>query len=70
MNIINVPLKYLYACNSVWLDENTLLIPKLPDCRQWMYAATKMKIIEVNLNEFHLAGGSASCMVLPLWSQI
>jgi N-dimethylarginine dimethylaminohydrolase len=69
-NIINVPLKYLYACNSVWLDENTLLIPKLPDCRQWMYAATKMKIIEVNLNEFHLAGGSASCMVLPLWSQI
>lgn len=65
-NVIHVPLKYLYACNSVCLDEKTLLIPKL-DCRQWMHEKTGMRIEEVNVNEFHLAGGSVSCMVLPLW---
>ena len=69
-NCISIPLKYLYACNSVWLDEKTLLIPKLPGCRQFMYTATKMKIIEVNVDQFHLAGGSVSCMVLPLWSLV
>ena len=66
--IINVPMKYMYACNSVQLNEKTLLIPKLGDgCRQWMHEKTGMRIEEVNLEQFHLAGGSVSCMVLPLW---
>ena len=67
---IHVPLKFLYACNSVWLDEKHLLIPRLPDCRSWMYNGSKMKIEEVNVDQFHLAGGSASCMVLALWKTI
>lgn len=68
--IINVPMKYMYACNSVQLNEKTLLIPKLGDgCRQWMHEKTGMRIEEVNVGEFHLAGGSVSCMVLPLWSK-
>jgi len=66
--IINVPMKYMYACNSVQLNEKTLLIPKLADgCRQWMHEKTGMRIEEVNVEQFHLAGGSVSCMVLPLW---
>ena len=69
-NCVSLPLKYLYACNSVYLDEHTLLIPKLPGCRQWMYAVTSMKIIEVNVEQFHMAGGSVACMVLPLWSLV
>ena len=67
---IHVPLKFLYACNSVWLDEKHLLIPRLHDCRSWMYNSSKMKIEEVNVDQFHLAGGSASCMVLALWKTI
>lgn len=67
-NVIHVPLKYIYACNSVWLDETTLLIPKLESgCRQWMYEKTGMRVEEVNVGEFQLAGGSVSSMVLPLW---
>lgn len=70
-NVIGVPLKYIYACNSVWLDTKTLLIPKLDaGCRQWMHEATGMRIEEVNAGEFHLAGGSVSCMVLPCWTSL
>ena len=68
--IINVPLKYLYICNSVWINEKTIFIPKLPECRQWMYSASKMKVEEINVSEFHLAGGSVSCMSLALWSLV
>lgn len=67
--IIHVPIKYMYACNSVELNDNTLLIPKLGNgSRQWMYEKTGMRIEEVNVDQFHLAGGSVSCMVLPLWT--
>lgn len=70
-NVIGVPLKYIYACNSVWLDTKTLLIPKLDaGCRQWMYEKTRMRVEEVNAGEFQLAGGSVSCMVLPCWSLV
>ena len=70
-NVVSVPLKYIYACNSVWLDEKRLIIPKLADgCRQWMHAATKMHIEEANVDQFHLAGGSVSCMVLPVWKTV
>jgi N-dimethylarginine dimethylaminohydrolase len=68
-NTVKVPTKYFFACNSVWLDEKTLLVPALPydDYRQWMYKATQMKIIEVNLSEFHLGNGSVQCMILRMW---
>jgi N-dimethylarginine dimethylaminohydrolase len=69
-NTLHVPLKLLYACNSVWLDKKHLLIPKLAECRQWMYRGSGMKIEEVNVDQFHLAGGSVSCMVLALWKTI
>jgi len=67
---LHVPIKYMYACNSVWLDEKHLLIPRLPDCRQWLYNGSKMKIEEVTVDQYHLAGGSVSCMVLALWSTV
>ena len=67
----SLPLKYLYGCNSVWLNEKRLLIPRLPDgCRQWMHKATGMLVEETNVNQFHLAGGSVSCMVLPVWKTV
>jgi N-dimethylarginine dimethylaminohydrolase len=68
-NTIRVPSKYFFACNSVWLDEKNLLVPKLPydDYRQWMYKATQMKLDEVNVNQFHLGNGSIQCMILRLW---
>jgi N-dimethylarginine dimethylaminohydrolase len=70
-NVIDVPIKYMYVCNSVWLDGKRLLIPRLPDgCRQWMYNATKMHVEETNVDQFHLAGGSVSCMVLPVWKTV
>ena len=68
-NVIKVPPKYFFACNSVWIDEKNLLVPKLPfdTFRKWMYEATKMKIDEVNVNQFHLGNGSIQCMVLRWW---
>jgi len=70
-SIISVPQKYMYACNSVWLNESTLLIPKLEiGCRSWIYKASGMRVEEVNVSEFHLAGGSVSCMVLPVWKTV
>jgi N-dimethylarginine dimethylaminohydrolase len=65
-NVIRVPIKYFFACNSVWIDENRLLVPKIPyeDYKQWMMNATKMKIYEVNVNQFHLGNGSIQCMIL------
>ena len=68
-NMIKVPSKYFFACNSVWLDDKNLLIPKLPydDYRNWMYKATEMKLDEVNVNQFHLGNGSVQCMILRMW---
>jgi N-dimethylarginine dimethylaminohydrolase len=65
-NMIKVPRKFFYACNSVILHDGTLLVPRLPydDFRQWMYKATQMKLDEVNLNQFHLGNGSVQCMCL------
>ena len=69
--MVDVPLKYLYVCNSVWLPDGTLVIPKLDSgpCRNWMHKATGMRIEETNVNQFQLAGGSVSCMTLPIWSR-
>jgi N-dimethylarginine dimethylaminohydrolase len=71
-NMVDVPLKYLYACNSVWLPDGTLIIPKLDNgphgaCRGWMHKATGMRVEEASVSEFQLAGGSVSCMTLPIW---
>jgi N-dimethylarginine dimethylaminohydrolase len=67
-NVIKVPSKYFFACNSVCIDDKNILIPKLPykDYRKWMYEATKMKIDEVNINQFHLGKGSLQCLILPI----
>jgi N-dimethylarginine dimethylaminohydrolase len=68
-NVIKVPSKYFFACNSVWLDEKNLLVPKLPydDYRHWMYKATQMKLDEVNVNQFHLGNGSIQCLTLRIF---
>jgi N-dimethylarginine dimethylaminohydrolase len=68
-NVVKVPAKYFFACNSMWLDEKNLIIPKLPyeNYRKWMYEATQMKIDEVNVSEFHLGNGSIQCMSLRWW---
>lgn len=69
-NVIKVPLKYFYACNSVWIDEKNIMVPKLPydDFRQWMSKATQMKIDEVNVDQFHLFDGSIQCLTLRVWN--
>lgn len=68
-NVVKVPAKYFFACNSVWTDEKNIVVPKLPfdNFRKWMYEATKMKIDEVNVNQFQLGNGSIQCMVLRWW---
>jgi len=74
-NLIKVPMKYFYACNSVVLDDKTLLTPRLGgDYRGWMYNAinsksgtSKMKLDEVNVNQFHLGKGSVQCMILNMF---
>lgn len=67
-NMIKVPLKYFFACNSVVIDEKNIIVPKLPyaDFKSWMYKATEMKIDEVNVNQFHLGNGSVQCMTLKM----
>ena len=67
-NVVKVPSKYFFACNSVILDKKNILVPKLPyaDFRQWMYKATQMKIDEVNVSEFHLGNGSIQCLTLKM----
>lgn len=71
--LVNVPMKYIYGCNSVVLDSRTLLVPKLAaeGYRAWLLGATGLRILEVNVGEFQKAGGSISCMVLitrpPAW---
>jgi hypothetical protein len=35
--------------------------------KQWMTNATKMKLDEVNVNQFHLGNGSVQCMTLCMW---
>jgi N-dimethylarginine dimethylaminohydrolase len=70
-NVIKVPSKYFFACNSVYINEKILMIPKLgyDEYRKWMYMATKMKLDEVNVNQFHLGNGSVQCMILR-WIRI
>lgn len=69
-NLIDVPNKYLYLCNSVWLPDGGLVIPRLDSgpCRGWVHQKTGLHVEEANVAEFHLAGGSVSCMTLPIWS--
>ncbi len=68
-NVVKVPTKYFFACNSIAVDEKNIIIPKLPyeNYRRWMYEATKMKVDEVNVSEFHLGDGSVQCMSLRWW---
>ena len=69
-NLIKVPTKYFYACNSVILNKTSLLVPRLgDDFRSWMYhASNKMKLDEVNVNQFHLGNGSVQCMTLNMFN--
>ena len=69
-NVIDVPLDFLYACNSVWLTHTHLLVPKLEDNKTWKYTGSNMKTHSINVDSFHLAGGSVSCMVLALWKLV
>lgn len=69
-NVIDVPLDFLYACNSVWLTHTHLLVPKLEGNKTWKYTGSNMKTHSINVDSFHLAGGSVSCMVLALWKLV
>jgi N-dimethylarginine dimethylaminohydrolase len=69
-NILNVPLKFMYACNSLWLNNKDLLAPKLASSKKWAYTGSNMKIHKIDVDSFHLAGGSVSCMVLALWKLV
>ena len=67
--MIKLPIKYFFGCNSIVLDERHLLVPRLGDeFRHWMYNATnKMKLDEVNVNQFQLGNGSVQCMTLNMF---
>jgi N-dimethylarginine dimethylaminohydrolase len=69
-NVIRVPLKYFYACNSVWLHSKTILCPKLvaSGFKEWMEDATQMTVDQVDVSQFHLGNGSVQCMVLRWWN--
>jgi N-dimethylarginine dimethylaminohydrolase len=69
-NVIRVPLKYFYACNSIWLDSKTVLCPKLvaSGFKEWMEEATQMTVDQVDVSQFHLGNGSVQCMVLRWWN--
>ena len=69
-NVIRVPLKYFYACNSVWLNRHTVLCPKLhvAGFSEWMEEATQMKLDQVDVSQFHLGNGSVQCMILRRWN--
>jgi len=69
-NVLNVPLNFMYACNSLWLNNKHLLVPKLANSKKWMYSGSNMKIHHLDVDSFHLAGGSVSCMVLALWKLV
>jgi N-dimethylarginine dimethylaminohydrolase len=69
-NTIHIPLKLIYTCNSVWLDTKHLLMPKLSWSEKPIEQKTRMTCHELDVSEFHLAGGSVSCMVLALWKCI
>jgi N-dimethylarginine dimethylaminohydrolase len=68
-NVIRVPLRYFYACNSVWLNHSIILVPNLdvPGFKTWMQEATHMNVHFVDVSEFHLGKGSIHCMVLRWW---
>jgi N-dimethylarginine dimethylaminohydrolase len=65
--LINVPLRFLYVCNGVILNDRTMLIPKIADARPWLRAhVAGARFEETNVNEFQLAGGAVSCLSLIL----
>ena len=68
-NVIRVPLRYFYACNSVWLNHSTILTPKLeiPGFKEWMQEVTGMTVVPVDVSQFHLGKGSVHCMILRWW---
>ena len=68
-SLINVPLRFLYVCNGVVLNDRTLLVPKIADARSWLREhVTGVRFEETNMNEFQLAGGAVSCMSLVIRS--
>jgi N-dimethylarginine dimethylaminohydrolase len=69
-NVLDVPLDFMYACNSLWLNDTHLLAPKLANSKKWTYTGSNMKIHKIDVDSFHLAGGSVSCMVLALWKLV
>jgi N-dimethylarginine dimethylaminohydrolase len=63
--MIKAPTKFFYTCNSVVLDDKTLLTPRLGnDFRSWIYNASKLKVDDVNVSQFQEGNGSVQCMVL------
>jgi hypothetical protein len=60
-----VPMRFLFVCNSVVLNERTLLVPKIADARPWLREHVGgVRFEEVNVSEFQLSGGAVSCLAL------
>jgi N-dimethylarginine dimethylaminohydrolase len=67
-DLVGVPRRYFWACNSVFLPSGDLLVPRdpTPGYRAWLREATGLTVVEVNVSEFQKAGGGVSCMVLAI----
>jgi N-dimethylarginine dimethylaminohydrolase len=63
--LINVPMRFLFVCNGVVLNDRTLLVPKIADARPWLREHVAcVRFEETNVSEFQLSGGAVSCMSL------
>jgi N-dimethylarginine dimethylaminohydrolase len=68
-SLVDIPWRFLYACNGVVLNDTTLLVPKIADARSWLREHCGCRIEETNVSEFQLAGGAVSCLSLVLTPQ-
>lgn len=64
--LVAVPRRFFWVCNSVPIGDRTLVVPRVGEegYRSWLRGATGLRIVEVNVSEFHKAGGAVKCMVL------
>lgn len=54
-----------FACNAISCGDSVILYRASEELKERL-AEKNLQVIEINLDEFLLAGGSARCMVLPL----
>ena len=66
--LVDVPMRFLYVCCSVPLNDRTLLVPKIADARPWLRShVTGVRFEETNVNQL-ITDGGVSCLSLIIQS--